>query len=155
MSELAKLPKDLRSAVLDYVGRWMYPSLSIYVRIHSEDIFYTVSMYGDSFKVVRDRLCSLNSTEPCRSLDGTEPFTFFISCRDLLLEVLHRKLNGDLGTNETDSLPWLSMSYDGFADDESMIHEIISDDWPSDRPHLEKSTLKHMVDLLGVLYVIV
>ena len=44
---------------------------------------------------------------------------------------------------------------DGFADDESMIHESISDDWPSDRPHLEKSTLKHMVDLLGVLYVIV
>ena len=78
MSELAKLPKDLRSAVLDYVGRRMYPSLSIYVRIHSEDIFYTVSMYGDSFKVVRDRLCSLNSTEPCRSLDGTEPFTFVL-----------------------------------------------------------------------------
>ena len=58
MSELAKLPKDLRSAVLDYVGLRMYPSLSIYLRIHSEDIFYTVSMYGDSFKVFRDRLCS-------------------------------------------------------------------------------------------------
>ena len=145
----------MRSAVLDYVGRRMYTLLSIYARIHSEDIFYTVSMYGDSFKVVRDRLCSLDSTEPCRSLDGTEPFTFLISCRDLLLEVLHRKLNNDLGTNETDSLPLLSMGYDGIADDESMIHEITSDDWPGDRPYLEKSTLKHMVDLLGVLYVIV
>jgi hypothetical protein len=152
MSELTKLPKDLRSIVLDYVGRRMYPPLEIEVRAWGNLTNLTVSIYGDSFKVVRDGPYPLHGTQPATVC---EPFTFFVSCRDQLLEVLCRRLNEDLQDSEEDSLPWLSMIY--YTADESIIHEIsyTSNTWPGDKPHLEKSTLKHMVDLLWILYVIV
>ena len=155
MSELAKLPKDLRPSVLDYVGRRMYPPLEIEVRAWGHITNLTVSMYSDSFKVVRDGPYPLRRTGPAATV--REPPTFFISCRDQLLEVLYRSLNQTLEDHEEGALPWLQMTFYANADDEmSSIHSIgyTSTTWPGGDPHLEKSTLKHMLDLLGVLYVI-
>ena len=77
MSELAKLPKDLRPIVLDYVGRRMYPPLSIDIRAGPGSTSYTVSMYGDLFKIDRE---------------GLEFKPFFVPCRDHLVQVLHRSV---------------------------------------------------------------
>ena len=47
-SLLDNLPMDLRPIVLDFVGRRMYPSLSIDI---DGSRSYTVCIHGDSFKI--------------------------------------------------------------------------------------------------------
>jgi hypothetical protein len=130
----------------------MYPPLEIEVRTWGFITYLKVSIYGDSFKVVRDGPYPLRETRPATVC---QPFTFFISCRDQLLEVLYSNLNEDLKDHEEDSLPWLEMIF--YTADGSIIHSIghTSRTWPDNKPHLEKSTLKRMVDLIGVIYVVV
>ena len=52
-SLLTNLPMDLRPSVLDFVGRRVYPSLSIDI---DGSRLYTVHVYNDSFKVDQEGL---------------------------------------------------------------------------------------------------
>jgi hypothetical protein len=147
MSELAKLPKDLptnlpedlpkdmpkdlRSIVLDYVGRRTYPPLSIDILAGPSSTSYTVSMYGELFKIDRE---------------GLEFKPFFLPCRDHLVQVLHRLVYAYLEEVDSHELAIVRM---GFKTADSIIYTIdempyANYEVPDDKLDVLKS-LKHMV----------
>ena len=138
-SLLDNFPVDLRPIVLDFVGRRMYPSLSIDI---DGSRSYTVCIHGDSFKIVQE---------------GLEVQSFFVPYRHHLLEILYRLVNARVGVStgfEESEFSFVTMEY--ITALKSTIYSV--DRATSGRSHTEPAfltSLQHMVDLLGVLYVIV
>ncbi len=133
-----KLPISLRQMVLDFVGRRVYPSLSIDI---DGSRSYTVHVHGDSFKVDQESL---------------EVQSFFVPDRHNLLGILHRLVNARVGLSTDFEESEFSFVTMGYITAKSTIYSV--DSATSGRSHTEQAfltSLEHMVDLLGVLYVIV
>jgi hypothetical protein len=137
-SLLENLPMDLRPIVLDFVGRRMYPSLSIDI---DGSRSYTVHVHGDSFKVDQESL---------------EVQSFFVPDRHNLLGILHRLVNARVGLSTDFEESEFSFVTMGYITAKSTIYTIESvTTGRSDTEPAFLTSLQHMVDLLGVLYVIV
>jgi hypothetical protein len=137
-SLLENLPTDLRPIMLDFVGRRMYPSLSIDI---DGSRSYTVCIHGDSFKIDQE---------------GLEVQSFFVPDRHHLLGILHRLVNARVGLSTDFEESEFSFVTMGYITAKSTIYSV--DSATSGRSHTEQAfltSLEHMVDLLGVLYVIV
>jgi hypothetical protein len=136
-SLLANLPMDLRPSVLDYVGRRMYPSLSIDI---DGSRSYTVCIHGDSFKVDQE---------------GLEVQSFFVPDRHHLLGILHRLVNARVGVSTGFEESEFSFATMGYITAKSTIYSVESA--TSGRSHTEQAfltSLEHMINLLGVIYII-
>ena len=136
-SLLENLPVDLRPIVLDFVGRRMYPSLSMDI---DGSRSYTVFIHGDSFKVDQESL---------------EVQSFFVPDRHNLLGILYRLVNARVGLSTDFEESEFSFVTMGNITAKSTIYSV--DSATSGRSHTEQAfltSLEHMVDLLGVLYVI-
>ena len=136
-SLLENLPTDLRPLMLDFVGRRMYPSLSIDI---DGSRSYTVCIHGDSFKIDQE---------------GLEVQSFFVPDRHHLLGILHRLVNARVGLSTDFEESEFSFVTMGYITAKSTIYSVESA--TSGRLHTEQAfltSLEHMVDLLGVLYVI-
>jgi hypothetical protein len=137
-SLLDNLPMDLRPIVLDFVGRRMYPSLSIDI---DGSRSYTVCIHGDSFKIDQE---------------GLEVQSFFVPDRHHLLGILYRLVNARVGVStgfQESEFSFVTMKY---RTAKSTIYTIESvTTGRSDTEPAFLTSLQHMVDLLGVLYVIV
>ena len=141
MSQLAKLPTELRPIVMDFVGHRMYPPLSINIQSGPGSVSYTVSIYEDLFKIDRE---------------GLDFKPFFVPSRDHLVEVLHRSVYACLEEDGGYELACVHMEFNADYSTIYAIDEMPNGNYeiPDDKLDVLKS-LTHMVGLLGVICIII